>query len=75
VQTTVASSREKLDEIIVLSNTWVQLACDKERFENTDRNNEIRIQIQANYNRFERLALDIKTGGELLVELNMEFSN
>jgi hypothetical protein len=48
VGTTVNRLRENLNEILALFNTWVQIAAEKKRFENTERSEEIQDRIQMN---------------------------
>jgi hypothetical protein len=58
-----------------LSNQWVQFATEKNRYEHTERHQQIRAQIHATVNRFKQLIGEVETGLQLLRELNLEFDN
>jgi hypothetical protein len=74
VRISVNKIKEYLDKHQNLSNTRVQLLFEKSIFGNTERCEEIERKIGEISGQLEKLASKVKTGGELLIELELENS-
>ncbi|CAF3685678.1 unnamed protein product [Rotaria socialis] len=74
VQVSIEHLKEKFDEVLKLSNTWLQLAGDKNQYENIGRNKEIENKIKSIPSRFTGLVSDVQDGAQRLKELNREFN-
>jgi hypothetical protein len=64
----------KLNQILSLSEQLIQQVAEKMRFEGTSRREEFENKIQLTSGEFRSLAREIQAGGELLFELNVNFS-